>query len=636
MDIYSASKRLSTPFEITKDPCEESFPIDARALIGDGTTSALVRVDGVIDWACFPRFDSPSVFAAMLDPEAGGMMALQPVARPFRSLQRYEPDTNVIESLFEVPGQGVVRVLDYMPHSNDPAAAFHEIHRRVQCLEGTVEMRAIFDPRFDYGRGHTSCELAEHGVLALGPNGERMVAVLGGRAVWSLRARGGAETTFRMVAGERRWMVASWDSPKPEPIAAYRAYEHLRTTRQTWRDWLRTIDYDGPWRHHVLRSALLLKLLVHEPTGAMVAAPTTSLPEWLGGARNWDYRYVWPRDAAMAIRASNLIGANDEARDFFHFIRVALHKSKTMNVMYAVDAEPVPEEQILSHLQGFGGSAPVRIGNDARHQLQLDPIGAVVDAAYLYERFGGQLPLRTWRQIRDVVEGLTEGWAQADDGIWEPRGRRRHNVHSKVMCWLAFDRAARLAPRFGHHATAKRWQRAAELVHNDIRRNGVDDSGRYFKASYEGDHVDGSLLVLPIHGFMDADHPAMSATVRRVQAELGDGPFVYRYRIDDGVGGAEGAFVLCGFWLAEALAMMGRIEEAQEIFTAHAESSNHAGLLAEEIDPRTRTQLGNFPQAFSHLGLINAAVRIDLAMRMRDEGLDEVPHLTSWIQNSRS
>lgn len=635
MDIYSASKRLSNPFVITKDPRDEEFPIDARALIGDGSSSALVRVDGVIDWACFPRFDSPSVFAAMLDPQVGGMMALQPTARPFKSLQRYDPDTNVLESLFEVPGEGVVRLLDYMPHSNDPAAQVHEIHRRVQCLEGNVQMTAIFDPRFDYARAETTCELAEHGVLARGSNGERMACVLG-RAQWSLREPSGAQAKFRMVSGERRWMVSSWDSPKPEPIAAYRSYEHLRTTRQTWRDWVRSLEYDGPWRHHVLRSALLLKLLVHEPTGAMVAAPTTSLPEWIGGVRNWDYRYVWPRDAAMAIRAANLIGATDEARDFFHFIRTALHKSKNMNVMYAVDGEPVPQEQVLSHLSGFAGSAPVRIGNDARDQLQLDPVGAVVDAAYLYERFGGQLPLRTWREIREVVEGLTESWATPDDGIWEPRGRRRHNVHSKVMCWLAFDRAARLAPRFGHHAIAKRWQRAAELVHADIRRNGVDDTGRYFKASYDTDHVDGSLLVLPIHGFMDADHPAMSATVRRVQTELGTGPFVHRYRIDDGVGGEEGAFVLCGFWLAEALAMMGRVEEAQEVFTAHAEASNHVGLLAEEIDPTNRTQLGNFPQAFSHLGLINAAVRIDLALRMRDEGLDDVPHVTNRLQTLRS
>lgn len=635
MDLYSAAKRLSRPFSTTGDPDAPPFPIDARALIGDGQTAALVRVDGVIDWACFPRFDSPAVFGAMLDSERGGSTALQPSARPFESLQRYDPDTNVIETLFRVEGQGVMRLLDFMPYTNDPAAAVHEIHRRIQCLEGEVDVCAVFDPRFDYGQAQTRLDVMEHGVLATGSSGGRMAAVLGDGARWLSRPEGGVEARFRLAAGERRWMVLSWDAPRPEPIAAYRPYEHLRSTRHAWREWVRGLHYDGPWRHHVLRSALLLKLLIYEPTGAMVAAPTTSLPEWLGGQRNWDYRYVWARDGAMAVRAANLVGASAEARDFFHFLRQVLDETNTLDVMYTVDGKPVPEERILPHWRGFQGSAPVRIGNGARDQLQLDSVGAVVDAAYLYERFGDVLPLRTWRRIRNVVENLQNTWNIPDDGIWEPRGCRRHNVHSKAMCWLAFERAARLAPRFGDTNAAQTWGRVADQVHADIRQHGIDRSGRFFKAAYDGEHVDAALLVLPIHGFMPADHPLMMGTVRQVQAELGVGSYIHRYHVEDGVPGDEGAFVLCGFWLAEALAMMGRLDEAQEVFNAHAEASNHVGLLAEEVDPSSRMQLGNFPQAFSHLGLINAAVRIDLAIRMRDEGLHEVPHVMDHVRSPR-
>jgi GH15 family glucan-1,4-alpha-glucosidase len=629
MDLYSAVRRLEHPFvfEVGEDP---EVPLDARGMIGDGNTVALVRVDGAIDWLCLPRFDSPSVFGALLDRERGGASAITPVKRPFTSLQAYDPGTNVLETMFVVPGQGAVRLVDFMPWSDDPRAAIHEIHRRIEGLEGRVELELTFDPRFDYGRAPPELEIQEHGVLARGRQGERFVAV-GAAAPWQRTANGVAQR-LSVAAGDRKWMVLSWDAVAPESIARYRSFEHLRVTRRAWRAWSNRLNYDGPWRHHVLRSALCLKLLTYAPTGAMVAAPTTSLPEWIGGQRNWDYRYTWVRDASFAIRAENLLGYVDEAREFFHFVRDAVDAERGLEIMYTIDGGPVPEEEVLAHLVGHRGTGPVRIGNGARSQVQLDTTGALVDAAHLYERFGNALTLRSWRKIRQLVETARKSLHLPDHGIWEPRSGPRHNVHSKTMQWVALDRGAGIAAAFGDQKCAHAWSLDAVRLRSEILQHGLDPTGTHFTAAYGDRHVDAALLTLPLYGLISEDDPRLAATVARIRDELGDGQFLYRYRHDlghDGVGGAEGAFVLCGFWLAEVLALMGRLDEAQEVFVAHARASNHAGLLAEEIDPRTRTNLGNFPQSFSHLGLINAALRIDLGLRLRDEGSHEVPHLIS-------
>jgi GH15 family glucan-1,4-alpha-glucosidase len=452
-------------------------------------------------------------------------------------------------------------------------------------------------------------------------------AVLGDVGQWKPRPEGGVQAVFRLKAGERGWVVISWNSSESESVLAYRPYEALRHTRHRWRDWVQQLQYDGPWRHHVIRSALLLKLLMYAPTGAMVAAPTTSIPEWIGGVRNWDYRYTWTRDTAMAVRAANLLGCNREARDFFHFVSDTLERDRELNIMYAVDGGRVPNEQTLDNLGGYRGSRPVRIGNGARDQLQLDTAGALMDAAYVYERGGGSLTARGWRRLSEVVDNVAATWAEPDHGIWEPRAGKRHNVHSKLMSWLALRRGAELAPLFGDQPLQTRWQQVAGDLHAELRVRGLDPTGKRFVAAYDHEHPDASLLLLPIHGFLPPNDDRVLRTVEWIRAELGAGPFVYRYRADDGVGGEEGAFVLCGFWLAEVLAMAGQIDEAQRVFVAHAEASNHLGLLAEEIEPGTETLLGNFPQAFSHLGLINAAARIDLALRLRDEGSRRVPEV---------
>ena len=627
MDLYSAARRLNRPFVFDAPGYQDKIGIGAHGLIGDGFSAALVRADGEITWLCMPRFDSPSVFGSLLDGEAGGKTGITPASLPFESLQRYDPGTNVLETLFVVEGQGVVRLTDYMPWTRDPRLNVHEVHRRVECVEGHVEIRVYFDPRFDYGRDKPRIERQSEGVLAVGQHGERMAAVLSGDSGWAESNDGGVEARFKLRAGERRWFVMSWDAERPEPLVAYRPFEMLRATRQSWRLWSERLSYDGPWRHHVERSALLLKLLMYAPTGAMVAAPTTSVPEWIGGVRNWDYRFTWTRDSAMAIRAANLIGYQDEARDFFHFVRDTLEQDRALQIMYAIDGGRVPDEETLAHLRGHLGSAPVRIGNGARDQVQLDTAGALLDAAYLYERGGGSLTVRVWRRLRDVVDNVSADWAKPDHGIWEPRDGVRHNVHSRVMSWVALRRGADLSPLFGDKEKRKKWRADASELHRELCDRGLDAKGEHFVAAYDQDYADAALLLLPIHGVLPPNDPRVLNTIAWVRSELGHESFLYRYLSDDGVGGEEGAFVLCGFWLAEALAMAGRLSEAQEVFVAHAEASNHLGLLAEEIDPSNGNLLGNFPQAFSHLGLINAATRIDLALRLRDEGSRQVPEL---------
>ena len=540
--------------------------------------------------------------------------------RPFRSLQRYDPGTNVLETLFQVDGQGVLRLTDFMPWTDDARASVYEVHRRLECVEGAVDIDVVFDPRFDYGRADTVLTVSEHGVAARSrASDERLVLAVPTSSSWRDYDAGGMSCRFRLTAGNRKWCVLSWGAERPEAIEAYRSFEHLRATRRSWRDWSARFQYDGPWRHHVMRSALALKLLIYAPSGGMVAAPTTSLPEWFGGARNWDYRYIWTRDAAMAIRATNMIGYIDEARDFFHFMRDALDHCDTLQILYSVDTMPAPDEETLPNLAGFRGSKPVRIGNAARDQVQLDTAGALIDAAYLFERFGGSLTYRVWRHLRSIINSVQSRWREPDHGIWEPRTGMRHNVHSKMMSWLALDRGSRLAVLFGDNESGARWKQEATVVLQDFCKNGLDASGRRFVGSYGEEHPDAALLLIPIHGALEATDPRVLETVQWVKHELSDGPFLYRYLREDGVGGEEGAFTLCGFWLAEVLAMADRLEEAQEVFVAHTNAANHIGLLAEEIDPTTREQLGNFPQAFSHLGLINAAVRIDDGLRRRDK-----------------
>jgi GH15 family glucan-1,4-alpha-glucosidase len=631
VDVYTASRRVGKVFQITGEP----VPAGQHGVVGDGFSCALVGVDGSIDWLCLPRFDSPSVFGALLDRERGGFCRIAPAGTECTSVQAYDTGTNVLQTLFRRPGVGVVCLTDLMPWNGDPREAIHELHRLLEAREGEMEMELIFDPRFDYGRGETRVEIADEGAVAEGPSGERLSISVGNGVRFESRPQGGVVARFSLRSGQRLWTILSWRAKRPEKIAAYRPFEHLRATRHFWRSWSGQLGYDGPWRHDVMRSALTLKMLQYAPTGAVIAAPTTSLPVVASGARNWDYRYSWTRDSAMAIRAMNLIGYPDEALGFFQFVRDSVEKRDRLDLMVSIDGDEVPDESVLEHLSGYLGSAPVRIGNAARDQRQHDIVGPLLDAAALHEKSGGTVSLRLWRQLRRLMNLSIETASEPDHGIWEPRSQPVHHVHSKLMIWLALDRALHLAQRFGGDRNDDAWAQARNHIHKEILRQGYDESKGTFVGEYGGDGVDATLLLIPVHGFLPPDDPRVRRTVRRVREELSEGRFLKRYRTFDGVDGEEGCFVLCGFWLAEALALTGDLDEALAVFNNHLSAANHLGLLAEEVDAASGGLLGNFPQTFSHLGLIQAAARLDLALRLRDEGSDEPPRLPFDFPESR-
>ena len=623
MDLYTAFGRVGTGHVLGEEPLTSSD----YGLVGDGHTVAMIGIDGSLDWLCWPRFDSPSCFAALLDRTRGGRFQIAPAERGATSLQAYDDGTNVLQTLFRREGLGTVVLTDHMPWNGDPRSRVGEVHRLLEAREGELEMRVVFDPRFDYARSPARLHIEEYGVLAEGPDGQRMTLSMDRDVEFRPREAGGVEAVVSLRRGKRRWAILSWQSRRPEPIPAYRPFDHLRATRRFWRHWSGRLEYDGPWRHDVQRSAMVLKLLQYAPTGAMVAAPTTSLPAWIGGDRNWDYRYSWTRDSAMAIRAMNQIGYPDEAQGFFHFVRDTIEESRTLDIMVAIDGAEVPDEKVLDHLAGYRNSQPVRIGNAARLQIQHDIVGPLLDAASVFEQSGGTLGLRLWRQVRARINEAVDHASQPDHGIWEPRSEPRHHVHSKLMTWVALDRGLHIASRFGGDREERRWQAARDDLQAEILERGFDAEQRSFVGEYQGDQVDATLLLLPIFGFLPPTDARVDRTIQRVIDELSDGRFLRRYRSHDGIESEEGGFVLCGFWLAEALALAGRLDDALEVFHNHLSAGNHLGLLAEEVDPSSGRALGNFPQAFSHLGLIQAASRLDHALRLRDEGSSEPPLL---------
>ena len=605
-------------------------PLEDYGVVGNLETCVLVGGDGSIDWCCLPRLESSSVFAAILDVERGGHFSLRP-SGSFTADQRYVPATNVLEVEFSTES-GTAVLTDFMPMlGDDPAAPFSEpwVYRRVACTDGAVDIAVEFEPRFDYARARTSVEPADGGVLARG-NGEHVSLTTPTGTSLDVEDTA-AYGTYRLEEGEDAWYTLQYGQRKRPASVDPEAL--LQRTIDYWRGWVHecpsedgtTPDdadaclFSGTWHDEVVRSELVLKLLMHHRTGAIAAAPTTSLPEKIGGPRNWDYRFSWIRDAAFTVQALYKLGHVAETTAYFDWCLDVVHtESETLQPLqplYGLRGERNLTEEVLDHLSGYRDSAPVRIGNAARSQLQLDVYGELVLGVYETSRFGETITERTWETIRDVVEHVCLLWDRRDAGMWEVRSDPEHFVHSKVMCWVALDRGIEMARTEGFDAPLERWAEVRGEIRDQVLERGYSESIGSFTRSFEADGLlDAAALRIPLVGFLSFDDPRVQGTIDAVQERLAtDEGLVHRYEGDDGLPGGEGAFILCSFWLVDCLALSGRVEEAEGIFEALLEYAGPLGLLAEEVDLETGELRGNYPQAFSHLGLINSALYLHAA-----------------------
>ncbi len=603
----------SAPESADRRPAPVRAPaLSDYGLIGDLRTAALVGLDGAIDWCCLPRFDSGSVFAAILDPERGGTWSIRP-AVDWTSTQRYLPRTNILETTFRTAG-GVAVVTDFMPVDEDgrPSSPHPEIHRQLRCPRGRVPMQITFMPRFEYGARTTRLEQLRNGLFATDRTDQVLTLASSKPCDWMIE-QSSATARFTVEKGEDRWLVLRYDDDDIHPADRYESGRKLDITAAFWARWAAGVRYSGPFRGMVKRSALVLKLLTHAETGAIIAAPTTSLPETSGGMRNWDYRYVWLRDAAFTLAALDAVGHRREADAFMRFLKkVCRHEGGGhLQIMYGIDGRRDLVERQLDHLAGYLGSRPVRVGNGAVDQLQLDVYGEVLETADIWRR-NFEMTEGTWRVLRGLVDWVSRNWQLPDSSIWEVRGEVRHYVFSKVMSWVAMDRGVRMAEELGLDGDTAEWRIQRDVLHAEILERGWSERHQSFIQAYDDDALDAAALAIPMVRFLPWNHPRVISTVQAVARELtsADGELVYRYRHPDGLEGQEGAFSICTFWLAQALTMIGERERAERVFRRMLRHANHVGLYSEEIDPQSGAFLGNFPQAFTHIALINCAAAL--------------------------
>jgi GH15 family glucan-1,4-alpha-glucosidase len=598
-------------------PPREYPPIGDYALIGDCRSAALISRAGSIDWLCFPRFDSPSIFGALLDARRGGRFAIRPTG-PYDTERRYVPETNILETTFHTP-DGSVILRDLMPVASEEQKRTalgppHEILREIEGLTGEVELEVLYDPRPRYGA--VIPRLESRGAFGIWLECSPCALILGSEIPLQVGGPApGARGAARIHGGERRSLSLSYTQEAPAIIPPLGAYTRERVEQSTnwWRRWASSLNYRGPYREVVLRSALLLKLLTYAPSGAVVAAPTTSLPERIGGVRNWDYRYCWLRDASFTLRALLEVGFQEEAEAFLGWILHATRLSQPeLRVIYDVYGWTRLPESTLDHLEGYAGSRPVRIGNDARDQLQLDVYGEVLDAVARYARGGARFDVETRKLLSGLGDTVCRRWREPDEGIWEPRAGRAHHTHSKALCWVALDRLIQLHETGQIQIDVDRYQSERDAIRAEIEAHGYNPRLDSYTETFDGNEIGASLLVLPLYGYLPSDSPRMRSTFERIDKRLARGSLVYRYLadMDDGLPPGEAAFGICSFWAAECAARMGDLSEARRRFEELLGYANDVGLYAEEIDPADGAALGNFPQAFSHVGLINAALTI--------------------------
>jgi GH15 family glucan-1,4-alpha-glucosidase len=583
--------------------------IEDYALIGDLRSAALVSRAGSIDWLCLPRFDSASCFSALLGDERHGRWLVAPVAPASRVTRRYRPGTLVLETEFET-ASGTVRVVDFMPRRGDGPP---RVMRVVEGVEGRVPMRMELLLRPDYGSVTPWVEPVPEGIMATaGPDAFVLAA-----SVACEIDPGSVRAAFDAIGGARERLTLTWHpsfAPAPPTEDAEAA---LARTQAWWREWSDRCTYTGPYRDEVLTSLLAVKAMTSEDTGALVAAPTTSLPEDVGGVRNWDYRYCWLRDSVLTLEALLAAGYADEALAFRDFLmRVGTGDPRSAQIMYGIGGERRLAEFELPHLPGYEGSRPVRVGNAASEQFQLDVYGEVIGVMAVGADALGRMEPRLWPRWKAVVEHVGSVWREPDDGIWETRGPRQHFTYSKVMAWVVFDRAVAMAERFGLDAPFDRWRATRDEIHREVCERAYDPARNTFTQYYGSHELDASVLNIPLVGFLPADDERVGGTIDAVRRELGRDGFVSRYstdETDDGLPGGEGQFLACSFWLVAALAANGRAGEARALFERLLGLANDVGLLAEEYDVALERQVGTFPQAFSHLTLIGAAVAIGAA-----------------------
>jgi GH15 family glucan-1,4-alpha-glucosidase len=599
-------------------------PIEDYAVIGDLHTVALVGKNGSIDWCCLPHFDSPSVFGALLDARKGGFFSIAPQdAANITHKQLYLPETNILMTRF-LTVDGVAELTDFMPikYAESPRHQ-HHIIRSIAVVRGSLTFEMICRPAFNYARDPHTISFYEHNTIFRSQNFS-----LGLVSSVPVEAdnEGGVRATFTLHQGQsaRFFLESACEKGIEIRERGHGSYQELfLKTRDYWQNWLSHCQYQGRWREMVQRSALVLKLLTYQPTGAIVAAPTTSLPETIGGSRNWDYRYTWLRDSAFTLYSLLTLGLTDEAEAFMGWLDARCHELKgddgLLQPMYTIDGGHELPELTLDHLEGYRQSNPVRIGNEASKQMQLDVYGELMDAIYIYNRYDS-ISYDLWKNLRRLLEWLSHNWQRPDEGIWEVRGGPKHFLHSRLMSWVAFDRALRLARNRGLPAPIGAWSEASANIYEEIMDKGWNAKKKSFVQYYGSNEVDASALLMIITKFAGGTDPLMVQTIDCIHRELTTDSLVRRYdpkrAADDGLGSQEGTFTPCSFWMAEALAQAGRLDEARLMLEKMLTYGNHVGLYAEEIG-LTGEALGNFPQAFTHLSLITACYNIDKALNNR-------------------
>jgi len=611
-----------------------NYPLIAdHGLIGNLQTAALVATDGTIDWFCAPRFDSPSIFGSLLDHDQGGHFRVQPTVDVFNRQQLYYPDTAILVTRF-LTEAGVGEVIDFMPIASTAVPADrHQLLRMLRCVRGEMTFALDIAPRFDYGREPHETHVSEEGVVFQGARTAMSLNIIREPEEAKLAriqqvSAQGLKLELTLEAGQMRGLVLEVGEPRPVRLVRIaEAWQLFDETVRFWRSWLGQSTYEGRWRETLQRSAITLKLMTYAPSGGIVAAPTAALPEQIGGERNWDYRYTWVRDASFSVYALLGLGFTEEAAGLGRWLNERVRdqvggEGGPLNIMYRIDGSSDLTEEILPHWEGYRGSSPVRIGNGAADQLQLDIYGEAIDSLYFGAQHGLEGGYQGWRHLCDILNWLIDNWNQPEEGIWETRGGRQDFTYGRLMSWVAFDRCIRLADRHGRPAPVDRWRAERDAIYNQIMDAGWSEERQAFVQHSKTDVLDSSLLRMSSLGFISAKDPMWLSTLDAMDRELVTDSLVYRYdpgASPDGLRGSEGTFSLCTFTYADSLARAGQVEKARNTFEKMLTYANHVGLFSEEI-ALTGEQIGNFPQAFTHLALIDAALVLDRELDRRGKG----------------